>query len=339
MLKRTFFLLLLTVLVFSIGVNLAAQENKESQKKAIKLVEKAADDMKAKKFDKAAEKLAEARELAPDYAPVYLQLSLLSQSNQNPDEALSHMEKAYELDPSSDAVVHHYAELLLRAAKKRMGEQNMPAALALYEKFTALPGIKAKMTTQYVQVAYKLSGLYLQANQPEKVIRYAEELLSTPGIETFQQQHLFTYFLLGSAYGQKEDSDKSEENLKKFLELNHDNLAPAQFVSLANFLIASTHFSKMEKEIEAMNKEDLDGIKKKAESYPEMVQYLNDALVADPQSQDAKFSLAKYHYYCRNYEEALKLLGELTAAAPGNQDYRQVTDIVSKAVEARNKKK
>lgn len=337
--KRTVFLWLPVILMLLFGWNLTAQERREPQKKVIKLVEKAAADIKEKKIEKAAEKLAEAKALAPDYAPIYLQLALIGQHNQNLDEALEHMSRAYKLDPASDAVIHGYAEMLLRVAKKRMGERNMPGTLELYERFAAIPGIKARMTTQFVQVAYTLSGSYLQSNQPDRVIRHAEALLSTPGIESFPQQHLFSYFLLGSAYAQKEDSHKSVENLKKFLELNRDNLAPAQFVALANVLVAGSHFSRMEKEIEAMNREDLEGIRKTAESYQEMVKYLNDALTADPQNREAKFSLAKYQYYCQKHSEALKLLGELSAADPGNRDYRQVADIVSQALAAEKKKK
>lgn len=338
MVKRMIFLLLGVALILSLGVGLNAQEQKEIPKKAVKLVEKAVEDMKAQKFDKAGEKLAEARELAPDYAPVYVQLSILSQQSQNLDEALSHITKAYELDPVSDGTVHQYALTLLKVAQKKMAERDMNATLSLYEQFAALPGIKSKMSAQFVQVAYNLAGNYLQAKKPDLVIKYAGELLSTPGIESYQQQNLFAYFLLGSAYGQKDETEKSTENLKKFLELNHDNLAPAQFVSLANYLIASSHFDKMVKKIEAMKPEDIEGIKKAAEAQSEMVGYLKEALTADPGNDDAKFILAQYHYYCRAFEQAKTMLDELIAKDPSNQAYKDTLDIVQKAQEAQKKK-
>ncbi len=326
------------LLVFS-GSRLVAQETKEIPKKAVKLVEKAVEDIKAKAFDKAAEKLAEAKTLAPDYAPIYLHLSALSQQNQNMDEAMTYMAKAYELDAASDAIIHQYAILMLKSAQQKMAANDKAAALALYEKFVLLPGIKAKLSAQFVQVAYTLAGTYLQSGESDKVIRYSTELLATPGVEAYKQPYLFAHFLMGSAYGQKNETEKSIEYLKKFLDLNQENLAPAQFVSLADYLIASSHFALMEKEIEALKKEDLEGIRKTAEAKTEMVKYLNDALAVDAQNREAKFSLAKYHYYCLNYEGAAALLKELLAAEPGNNDYKTVLDIVSKAQEAKNKKK
>ncbi len=338
MVKRMIFLFLMVALLFSLSVKSLAQEKNEVPKKVVKLVEKAADDIKAQKLDKAAEKLAEAKELAPDYAPLYVQLSILSQQTQNLDEALAHMTKAYELDPASDAVNNHLAFLILKIAQKKNAEHDMPGTLALYEKFVELPGISAKMSAQFVQVSYTLAGNYLSVNKPDQVIRHAAALLSTPGIETYKQQHLFAYFMLGSAYGQKEDIVNSISNLKNFLELNTDNLAPAQFVSLANYLIASNLFSELEKEVEGLKKEDLEGIKKAAQARTEMLAYLNDALVADSANKDARFALARYHYYCLDHDSALKLIDELLAVEPGNSDYLQVKDIVSKAREAQKKK-
>jgi len=333
-----FFLFLMVALLFALSVNLISQEKKEIPKKAVKLVEKAAEDIKAQKFDKAGEKLAEAKELAPEYPSVYVQLSALSQQNQNQDEAMAYLAKAYELDPTSDAIVHQYGILILKVAQQKMASNDMQSTLAMYEKFIALPGIKAKMSPQYIQVAYTLAGSYLQANKPDDVIRYANEVLTTPGVEAAKQQYLFSYFILGSAYGQKNDSENSISNLKKFLELNVENILPVQYVGMANFLIASNYFVALEGEIDKMKKDDLEGIKKAAESKADMVKYLNDALLADPTNQDAKFAMAKYHYYCQDHDKALALISELQAAVPGNNDYKQVFDIVSKAKEAKKKK-
>jgi tetratricopeptide (TPR) repeat protein len=337
MVKRMLFVVLIATLFFSFAMSVSAQEKKEIPKKVAKLVEKAGEDIKEKKFEKAAEKLMEAETLAPDYAPIYLHLSIMNQMQQKTEEALALMTKAYEMAPENDAIVNSYATLLLKIAQQKI-HQDMPATLVLYEKFVAIPGIKSKMTPQYVQVTYTLAGSALQSNQPDRVIKYAEEMMTTPAIETYQQQHLFGYFLLGSAYGQKKDEAKSVENLKKFLELNHDNLAPAQFVSLANFLIASSLFDRMEAQIKSLKPEDLDGIKNVAQGQSEMLTYLNAALAADPQNQEAKFSLATHSYYCLNFDAAIAMLNELLVAAPANEDYKKSLDIITKARDAGKKK-
>lgn len=334
MFKRMVFVMLIVTLFFSFTLSMSAQETKEVSKKAVKLVEKAAQDLKEKKFEKANEKLAEAETLAPDYAPIFMQKSIMSQMQQKMDEALVLMTKAYELDPNADAIVHNYATLLLKAAQQKMQQQDMPGTVALYEKFAAIPGIKSKMSSQYVQVTYTLAGSALQSKQPDRVIQYAEAMLTTPAIETYQQQNLFGYFLLGTAYGQKNETEKSTENLKKFLELNHDNLAPAQFVALANYMLASSQFDQMEAKIKELKSEDLEGIKKIAEGQADMVGYLKAALTADPQNQEAKFTLATHSYYCQNFSEAIALLNELLAVAPTNEDYKKSLEIITKASEA-----
>lgn len=204
-------------------------------------------------------------------------------------------------------------------------QRNFTKANGYLAKILEIPGVELEAKDKFVNATYQMGVNCHQAKKFEEATKYFDKIR---GLEGIQPQYLKIYnlstYMLGLSYNQMKKADESNRHMKEYLELTKEN-ANDQFAPLANFIVGSNNFDKLEKEISPLKtdpkiKDRKAQIAKIATTKNEIEPYLTKAVTMNPKLEPAYMQLGNFYYYCGNLEKATEMYQKLVAQFPTSQD-------------------
>ncbi len=337
-------LIVLFILVFSIqGAILTA----EVSKKALKQVTKAEKAIQKKDLAKAYDHYKKAIEIEPEYAEPYFGIARLLVGKRQFDAAIKQLDKALEYQPEFPKASELLAKIYFNFGQQHNRNQELGKANENYRKVIAVPGAATATKAVYSKATYQI-GLNLYTLQNfEESNKMLKKFTKIEGVDTeFTELYKTAIYVIGVNLTQMKRNDESNEYLLKYIEL--DKAAPnAQLAPIANFLVGSNNFMKLEKEVEKI-KSDKDKEKKKRiaeltkKHEEKILPYLLSAIELKGDLEPALMTLGNFYYYCDNLEKTKETYESLTTKFPGSPDiamYKSFLEDINIEIEKEKKTK
>ncbi len=334
-------LIVLFILVFSIqGTILTA----EVSKKALKFVTKAEKAIQSKDLAKAYENYKKAIEIEPEYAEPYYGIARLMVGQRQFEEAIKNLDKALEFQPEFPKASELLAKIYFNFGQQHNRNQELGEANEYYGKVIAVPGAAAAAKDVYAKSTYQIGLNAYTLQNYEESNKTLLDFTKIEGVDTeYAELYRTAIYVIGINLTQLKKNDESNEYLLKYLEL--DKAAPnTQLAPIANFLLGSNNFMKLEQEVEVIkNDKDKDKKKRIAEitrKYEaDILPFLLKAIEMKDDLEPAVMTLGNFYYFSNNLEKTRETYETLVSKFPGSPDvvmYKSFLEDIKKEIEKEN---
>jgi tetratricopeptide (TPR) repeat protein len=337
-------LIVLFILVFSIqGTILTA----EVSKKALKQVTKAEKAIQKKDLKKAYEHYKKAIEIAPEYAEPYFGIARLMVGQRQYEEAIKNLGKALENQPEFPKASELLAKIYFNYGQQHQRNQEMGKANANFLKVTEVPGALAAAKDVYAKAVYQIGLNEYTLQNFEESNKKLIDFTKIEGVDTeMADLYKTAIYVVGINLTQLKKNDESTGYLLKYIEL--DKAAPnTQLAPIANFLVGSNNFQKLEKDVEKIKSDKAKEKKKRIAELTKkheakVLPYLLKAVELKGDLEPAFMTLGNYYYYCNNLEKTKETYESLVSKFPGSPDlamYKSFLEDINKEIEKAKKTK
>lgn len=267
--NKKWYVLLVLALFLIQGVLINAAD--EPPKKVAKLIKKAEKALKKQELDKALESYNKAKELAPEYGPIYQGIARVQVAQKMYDEAVANMENAIKYDSENAQLKEQVAKTFLQLAKQAMGQRDFKKANDYFIRITKIPAIETLDPKLYPEVLFHLGTNYATMRKNKESNDYLNKILAISGIETADEKLVFqVYYKIGL----------NHYNNKKFVDANTYfekliNMANAQTIDPKFY--ATTHY------LVGLNSSQLKDYKKSTQFLNKFIELNKDETIANPQ--------------------------------------------------------
>ena len=358
----------------------ADQPDKGMVKKIEKLM-KSADKAAGKgDFNKANDNYNKALEISTEYAPLHFAMARVYNMQKRFDDSIASLENALKIQPEYPEARELLTKTLMGIGIEMSRQQKFEKANSYFLKVLDIPNIESRKKLnalfqiagnyaalqnqvksneyflqivgtpdlltldkeKFVRAYYHLGINYYQLQKFKEVDKTFSKLIQVEGLKTeYLKIYTFALYLLGVSNSQLNNPETSTKYLMEYLELTVNNPADP-YAPVANFLVGSNNFNKLQQEIEPIKEsKDKDVLRKVAElakSKEDILPYLQKAIEENPNFEPAYTLIGNYHYLCMDYEKALQVYNVLVEKFPGSEDiedYKKFIERIQKAKEAK----
>ena len=337
-------LIVLFILVFSIqGTILTA----EVSKKALKQVTKAEKAIQKKDLAKAFEHYKKAIEIAPEYAEPYYGIARLMVGQRQYEEAIKNLNKALENQPEFPKASELLVKIYFNYGQQHQRSQELGKANEYYQKAIDVPAALTAAKDVYAKSIYQIGLNAYTLQNFEESNKKLIDFTKIEGIDTELAEFYKTaIYVVGINLTQMKKNDESTEYLLKYLEL--DKAAPnPQLAPIANFLVGSNNFQKLENDVEKIKKDKEKEKKKRIAELTkkheaQVLPYLLKAIELKGDLEPAFMTLGNFYYYSNNMEKTKEVYESLISKFPGSPDiamYKSFLEDINKEIEKAKKTK
>lgn len=214
--KLSFLLLVMAVFLFQSAIPCMAEIDKDTAKKIDKLIKKAEDEIKDKKFDKAQEFYTEALALSGEYAPLFFSMGRCQLLQSKPEEGVASLEKALALNPENAELINILTQTLFSLSGQMFQQKNLTKSSEYLEKIINIPNIEAVQKEKYISSLFQLGMNYTNTQNYAKANTALEKLLAISDLLTLHKDKYFkALFQMGINYHVSQKFPKAIESFNK----------------------------------------------------------------------------------------------------------------------------
>ena len=218
-----------------------------------------------------------------------------------------------------------YVESLTQIGYSFFASREIEKAIEYYKKLEAYPNALTNPAYKkyYFQAIFQIAYGYSQLGKGKEAVEYFSKLIQNPDAQTpeFNTLYISSYCLMGMAYNQIGEFEKSNEALKKFLEIGANSSVHTQLLPVANMLIGGNHMNLLQKEAERIKqsnpKEQVTMVADLTKKDKEAETYLLKAIELNPNLEEAYMHLGNYYYFCNDLDKTIEYYQKLVDKFPG----------------------
>jgi tetratricopeptide (TPR) repeat protein len=269
------------------------------------------------RFQEARKYLDQGLKLDPDNVACLFNLGFIENKQGNYPAAEKLLVQAIRVDPD-------YYDALFELGSVKMGQKKYAEAVPLLRRC-------ARLSPSPSQAYYKLATAERNLHQAEAAqrdMKVFETLSKDPGSQSYPFQHLFDYLNQRVALSTQQ---KAQTDLRDLLaEVQRHPDRPRNLYLLAE---AYLNLGQMEQARKAVAQlDELSGgdfrtalgvgvLLARFHLYPDAIQHFQDAVTADPSSDEAKYNLADAYFQTHEYAKALEILKQASVQAENDDAY------------------
>lgn len=263
------------------------------------------------RFDEAQKYFEEGLRLDPHNAACLFNLGYIANKRGDYTGAEKLMEQALAVDPK-------YGDALYELGSAKIAEKKYEEALPLLRRCVAL---NTKESSAYYKLARAERAMH-QMQAAERDFKIFETLSKDPAGTAYPLQHLFDY--LGQRV-QLTSEQKAQDTLQDLAaEVERHPERPQSLYLLAEAYLKAGRLDDATKTIARLDQVSGGDVRTEIGAgvllarfhlYPGAIQHFQNALQADPSSDEAKYNLADASFRMRDYPRALEYLQQVSPAA------------------------
>ena len=256
----------------------------------------------------------------PRSASCLFNLGYIENKQGNYTAAEKFLAQAIEVDPD-------YGDALYELAGVKMAQKKYEEALPLLRKCAKLGGGQSSQAYSQ-EVYYKLAvaerNLH-QADAAQRDLKIFETLSKDPAPGPYPFQHFFEYLDQRAGLPQEKRAEIDLQELAQQAEKHSDQ--PRNLYLLAETYLKLGRDDDARKTVEQLDKVSRGDprtaigtgvLLARYHLYPEAIQHFENAIAADPGSDEARYNLSNAYFQSHDYRRALEAIQQVSA--PGQED-------------------
>jgi tetratricopeptide (TPR) repeat protein len=251
----------------------------------------------------------------PRNAPCLFNLGYIENKQGNYAAAEKYLAQAIDADSN-------YGDALYELAAVKMAQKKYEEALPLLQKCAKLSGRPS--TQGYLkEVYYKLAVTERTLHQTEAAqrdLKIFETLSKDPAPGPYPFQHFFEYWDERAGLPPKQQTEHDLQELVQEAEKHSDQ--PRNLYLLAEAYLKLGRIEEARKTVEQLDKVSGGDARTSVGTgvllaryhlYPEAIQHFQNAIAADPGSDEARYNLANAYFQSQDYRRALEAIQQVSA--------------------------
>jgi len=251
----------------------------------------------------------------PRNAPCLFNLGYIENKQGNYAGAENYLAQAIDADPN-------YGDALYELAAVKMAQKKYEEALPLLQrcaKLSGRPSTQGYLKEVYYKLAVAERNLH-QADAAQRDLKIFETLSKDPTPGPYPFQHFFEYWDERAGLPQEKRAEIDVQELAQQAEKHSDQ--PRNLYLLAEAYLKLGRNDDARKTIERLDKVSAGDARTSVGTgvllaryhlYPEAIQHFQNAIAADPGSDEARYNLANAYFQSQDYRHALEAIQEVSA--------------------------
>jgi tetratricopeptide (TPR) repeat protein len=256
----------------------------------------------------------------PRNAACLFNLGYIENKQGNYAAAEKYLAQAIEVDPD-------YGDALYELAGVKMAQKKYEEALPLLQKCAKLsdrPSTQGYLKEVYYKLAVAERNLH-QPDAAQRDLKIFETLSKDPSPGPYPFQHFFEYWDERAGLPPKQQTEHDLQELEQEAAQHSDQ--PRNLYLLAEAYLKLGRMDEARKAVDQLDKVSGGDARTSVGTgvllaryhlYPEAIQHFQNAIAADPGSDEARYNLADAYFQSQDYRHALEAIQEVSAA--GKED-------------------